>query len=65
MADRTAEIEERLLALRMPAPLPGGVDKARSCLVCGDPIPVQRLRALPGCCTCFLCQEEMEATVGR
>jgi RNA polymerase-binding transcription factor DksA len=65
MADRTAETEDRVLALRMPAPLPHGIDRARDCFVCGNPIHALRLRALAGCCTCFECQQEMEATVGR
>ena len=30
------------------------------CADCGEPIPEERRRAVPGCCRCFECQERAE-----
>lgn len=28
------------------------------CVDCGDEIPLERIKAIPGCCRCVTCQEE-------
>jgi phage/conjugal plasmid C-4 type zinc finger TraR family protein len=35
------------------------------CCECGDPIPAERLRVVPGACRCFECQELVEEWGGN
>nr|WP_319491818.1 TraR/DksA C4-type zinc finger protein [uncultured Desulfobacter sp.] len=30
------------------------------CIDCGEPIPLARRKAMPGCCRCIPCQEAFE-----
>lgn len=65
--DRATEREEeaRSDALAFQARRAGFVgktidDSALECVICDDPIPDARRRALPGVQTCVDCQEELE-----
>lgn len=35
----------------------GAAPTARDCIDCGDPIPAERLAAVPGAARCVLCQQ--------
>jgi phage/conjugal plasmid C-4 type zinc finger TraR family protein len=61
---RDAQLQ-RLLAARAKAlayPLPSG-EAARECDECGDEIPEERRRAMPGCRFCVPCQTARERRV--
>ncbi len=47
----------RLITAQVYA-LPQG-ESARECLECGEPIPEDRRRAMPGCKFCVFCQERL------
>ena len=54
----TASELEALLTTR-PA-MPRRDDLGIECHACGEDIPQARRRAVPGCCLCVDCQEQME-----
>lgn len=39
---------------------PHTVDGVTYCIDCGEEIPIERLKAIPGCCRCVDCQEDFD-----
>ena len=65
-ADRATAQAEALEAVLLRRPVPNRPANAGlHCLTCGEEIPEPRRYALPGCCNCFDCQDEMERAMGR
>ncbi len=62
--DQIVAREESLLAARVQRARHAAPSGAPSlvCLGCGELIPEERRRALPGCCLCVDCQAEIERT---
>lgn len=60
--DLAAMNEDFRLGLAIRKARSGRAEPARSdCMDCGEPIPENRRRAMPGCLLCVACQEAFEA----
>lgn len=70
--DRAAEREAEILAdclaeQKRRAGVVGNTlaDSGHFCGVCAEPIPEERMQAVPGVQTCVDCQDELERALGR
>ncbi|WP_176317188.1 TraR/DksA C4-type zinc finger protein [Burkholderia vietnamiensis] len=68
--DHASDIEEQYRALAIAAATRPACSTAESeafCLneACGEPIPEERRRAIPGCRFCIECQERRELVIKR
>jgi phage/conjugal plasmid C-4 type zinc finger TraR family protein len=66
-ADRAAERTELFIqaSLSSRPKRPVRADDGTDCMSCGEEIPEERRRTLPGCCLCVDCQEDAEKVMGR
>jgi phage/conjugal plasmid C-4 type zinc finger TraR family protein len=65
-ADRATAQGEAMEAFLQRRPvLTRSVNAGIRCLACGEEIPEARRRAVPGCCHCVACQDELEGAMGR
>jgi len=58
-------MDSALQQLRSAAERRAAMDAGLVCMACGEAIPEERRRALPGVCTCVPCQEKIERGMGR
>jgi phage/conjugal plasmid C-4 type zinc finger TraR family protein len=66
VADLAQSTEELVLKEALArVPPPRGGNGGLHCLNCTDEIPEGRRRAVPGCCLCVDCQDDMERGMGR
>lgn len=68
--DHASEMEEQYRALAIAAarrPAHQAAESAAFCQneACGEPIPDERRRAVPGCRFCIECQERRERVLNR
>ncbi|WP_321883564.1 TraR/DksA C4-type zinc finger protein [Burkholderia cepacia] len=68
--DHASDIEEQYRALAIAAatrPARSTAESAAFCQneACGEPIPDERRRAVPGCRFCIECQERREQAINR
>lgn len=68
--DHASDIEERYRALAIAAarrPAHQAAESAAFCQdeACGEPIPDERRRAVPGCRFCIECQASREQVINR
>lgn len=58
--DIAHERTEQFLAERLSGRVRYSGQSARRCIDCGEPVPAERRRTVPGVQTCVICQEVRE-----